>query len=82
MELREHSHIAQNQLSTLRIDHERVESLITGANERLIALQCARDDIEAARAALEANRWHNDASKLAVNVGVSQHLFYETLILC
>jgi hypothetical protein len=69
--LKEHSYVAQNSMGNFRTDHESVKSSINGANERLLALQCARDDIETARAALDDNRSHNEASKLATNVGVS-----------
>jgi hypothetical protein len=82
MELRERSHIAQSHLRTSRIDHARVESTITAAIERLIGLQCARDDIKAARAALEAERWHNDASKLAANIRVIHPPFRWNRDLC
>jgi hypothetical protein len=71
-ELREHSLQRVDDMGSLRIEHVSVESSIIIANERMVALQCARDDIGAAREALEDSRWYNDASKIASNVGVSQ----------
>ena len=62
-------------MSIFKIEHGSVESSINAANERIVALQCARNDVEGARTALENSRWHNDASKLAANVGASQLLF-------
>ena len=69
--LRRVDEIAQNHMSTFKTEHGGVGSSIDIANERILTLQSAKDDIEGARAALEHSRWHNDASKLAVNIGVS-----------
>jgi hypothetical protein len=70
---------AKTQMSTFTIEHNGVESSIAVANERMTTLQCAKDDVENARAVLENNRWHTDASKMAANIGVSRHPFDQRL---
>jgi hypothetical protein len=76
MELRDCSlrhvrEIVQVHMSTFKIEHGGVGNSIDIANERIATLQFAKNDIEGARVALENSRWHNDASKLAANIGVS-----------
>lgn len=69
--LRRVSEIAQNHMSTFKIEHGGVGSSIDVANQRILTLQTTKDDIEGARAALDKSKRQNEASKLAVNIGVS-----------
>jgi hypothetical protein len=67
---------ARNQMSTLTIERNGVESSITVANGQITTLKIAKDNVESMRTTLENNRWHTDASKVAANVGVSLRLIY------
>jgi hypothetical protein len=77
MELRDCSlrhvrEIAQKHMNTFKIEHGGIGHSIDIANERMSSLRSAKNDVESARAALEESRGHNDAAKLAANVGVSR----------
>jgi hypothetical protein len=59
-------------MNSSKIEHGGIGHSINIANERMSTLRSAKNDVESARAALEESRGHNDAAKLAANVGVSQ----------
>jgi hypothetical protein len=70
--LRHVSEVAQNHMSTFKIEHDGVGSSIDIANKQISTLQSAKNDIEGARASLEEGSHQNESAKLAANIGVSQ----------